>query len=177
MRSLRRVQQSADTAPHEHVFDFSQALPREVALEECAVFVYLKQIFGQITCRLEVVHVNERVGRRESCVCLRVGAHHDGNDVIVEGVNEELFGDILKAIGIFKCQVKLVVLAKHAPTRLLTARALTRTTAVVRDQTLVRTSCQRSPTEHVNCYVLLELTRELHAPVIGLAIGYEPRDL
>lgn len=60
------------------------------------------KIFRQFFRWAEVVDVDERIRRRDSRVLAFTGAHHNRHNTMVESIDEELFCDVIFAVGILK---------------------------------------------------------------------------
>ena len=76
------MRQGAHAAPEEGVDVVPQAFPGEVLVVQRVVLVQLVQVVGQVLGRVEVVHVDEGVGRGGTAVVLGGAAHGDGDDVV-----------------------------------------------------------------------------------------------
>jgi len=81
------VQHRAHSAPKVRIDELAGALPAEVRVVQLVVAVQPVQVLGELPRRLELVHVDVRPVRRAARVIGRMGAHHDGQDVVP--ANEE----------------------------------------------------------------------------------------
>ena len=80
--TARLVQQWAQPAPELGVDVFAAALPPEVRVVAVAVGGDGAQEVGQLARRIEVVDVDEWLGRRRTLVVDARGTHHHWNHVV-----------------------------------------------------------------------------------------------
>ena len=110
---LVEVKHGADSAEELGVHPLTLGLPVEELVVHLVVLVQHLQVLCQVGRVLELVHMQERIGRSHSFVILNTCSHHDWEYVVPQAVVEELLGDVLLAVGVFKGQVELVLLLQH----------------------------------------------------------------
>merc|ERR1712130_1033726 len=88
-------------------------MPFEELVVEAIVPVQQLQVLGQRGRTVELINVEEGMRGSYSCIILHTCPHHNWNDTIVQSVGEELFCDIVLAVGVLKGKVELVVLLQH----------------------------------------------------------------
>lgn len=60
--------------------------------------------------------MNVRSIRRRLRVILRSGAHHNGQNVAVQRVDKQLFGNVVAAVGVLEGQIEFVVVVEDVET-------------------------------------------------------------
>ena len=107
------VQHGAHSAEEPRSQPFSLGAPLEELVVEVVVPVQQLQVLGQRGRAVKLVNVEEGVRRGYRCILLHTCPHHNWNDPVVQGVGEELLGDIVLAVGVLEGKVELVVLLQH----------------------------------------------------------------
>lgn len=103
------MQHGADATPEKRIDEFTGALPFEVRIVQFIVLVENVQIVGQLLGGRELIDVNVRAIRCRRCVVFGSGAHHNGQYIAIESVDEEFLGYVVFAVGVLEGQIEFVL--------------------------------------------------------------------
>ena len=125
------VQHGTHPTEESSPYPASPSLPLKVGVIQGFIGGHRLQELGQLHHPGELVHVDEGVGRGNGSVVLNAGTHHNRHNPLAKGVGEELFCDVVFAVGVLEGKVEPVIPPHHLGTFCITARTLEAATATV----------------------------------------------
>ena len=132
-------------------------LPSEIFIVQFVVFIEELEVSGEIFGGRKVVYVDEGVRRSNAFVFVFVCSHHDGQNVVFQGVVPEFLTDVLATIAVLEGNVELVFLLQHVQATL----------SVVAFEV-------SAETVNINHHIFLQCIDVFLSVVLGFAIGDEP---
>lgn len=107
------MQRRADPAPVVRVDELTGALPLEVRVVQLVVLVEYVQILGQLFGRGKLIDVYVGTTWRTHLIVLGPSAHYYRQYLAIQRIHKELLSYVIPAIGVFECQVELVVVVEY----------------------------------------------------------------